>query len=147
MDLTAFGEILQRCNVECHALWTPMAKPRFPRVVILDRAVSPTLSRMLILVVARRALEIAAVTSLEVGTQAVAAIMAASTIGASCQTDGLCWRAAVSGCIDARGLQFIYPRLEAREQTSQGCSGDGVLGVARDRYLTQALWRYQLALA
>lgn len=54
-------------------------------------------------------------------------MMTGGTIGASCQTDGL----AASGCIDARGLQFIYRRLEA------SCSGDGVFGVARDRYLTQ----------
>ena len=128
MDLTADREILQQINVDCHALWTPMAKRRFLRVVILDRAVSrpSTISRMLILVAAGRTLELAAVRSLEVGTQAAAAIMAAGNIGASCQTDVLCWRAAASGCIDAPGLQFIYRRLEAREQTSQSCSVDGV---------------------
>lgn len=92
---------------------------------------------LLILVVAGRTLEMAAaVASLEVGTQAVAAMLAAGTIGASCQTDVLAGEPRrVVASMRAGCSSFIDARRRASKQVRVALAMV-FLGVTHDRYLT-----------
>lgn len=79
----------------------------------------------------------AAVASLEVGTQAVAAMMAAGTIGASCQTDVLAGEPRrVVASMRAGCSSFIDARRRASKQVRVALAMV-FLGGTRDRYLTQ----------
>lgn len=112
----------------------------FPESLFWGRAVLPVISMMLlmILVAAGRTLEMAAaVASLEVGTQAVAAMMADGTIGASCQTDVLAGEPRrVVASMRAGCSSFIDAWRRASKQVRVALAMV-FLGVTRDRYLTQ----------